>query len=285
MLGVDPKKIYIIAKKEFMDNIRSKWILLISIIFIILAILSAYVGSGQSDIAGQEYDVFQLTIITLMSIYVLLIPLIAIMLGFSTIAGEAEAGSLSVVLSYPVKRIEVLLGKFLGLGSVLAVTPIIGFGVSSLVIVAVFGAERALAFPALIALAIVLGLIYLSLIMCISALARTRVRAIAGGVALFFWSMIYGMVVMALYMATGGDIQAFMTGQVVYPEWLFATTVVSPGDLNSMAVMKAFGINQAMGVSVEPPGWMTMPFLLIIQLLWIIIPLFLAYYFFKKRDI
>jgi len=282
MLGVNPKKIYIIAKKEFMDNIRSKWILLISVIFIILTIVSAYVAGGSTD---EVFGGVEATVVSLMSIYVVLIPLIAIMLGFSTIAGEAEAGSLSVVLSYPIKRVEVLLGKFLGLGSVLAVTPIIGFGFSGLVIVAVIGAEEGLAFLAFIALAIVLGLIYLSLIMCISALAKTRVRAIAGGVALFFWSMIYGMIVMALYIGTGGDIQGFVTGQVVYPEWLFATTVVSPGDLNSMAVMKAFGINQAMGVSVEPPGWMTMPFLLIIQLLWIIIPLFLAYYFFKKRDI
>jgi len=126
---------------------------------------------------------------------------------------------------------------------------------------------------------------YLSLIICISAIVRTRVRAITGGVALFFWAMIYGVIVMPLYTGTGGDIAKLMTGEATYPEWLFASVVFSPGDLNQMAVMRAFDLNQAMGISIEAPDWMSMPFVLAVQLIWIIIPLFLAYYFFKKRDI
>jgi ABC-type transport system involved in multi-copper enzyme maturation permease subunit len=282
MQGINFKTIYTIAKKEFLDNIRSKWIILISGIFIILTILSAYVAGGSSD---EVFGGFEATVVSLMSIYTLLIPIIAILLGFSTIAGEAEAGALSVVLSYPVKRVEVLLGKFLGLGSVLAVTPIIGFGISGIIIAAVIGAEEGLAFLVFIALAIVLGLIYLSLIICFSALVKTRVRAIAAGVGLFFWAMIYGVIVMAIYMATGGDIGNLMTGLDTYPEWLFGSIVFSPGDLNQMAVMRAFGLNQAMGISLEAPDWLSMPFLLIMQTLWIVIPLLLAYIFFKRRDI
>jgi ABC-type transport system involved in multi-copper enzyme maturation permease subunit len=282
MLGVNPKTIYTIAKKEFMDNIRSKWIILISFIFIILTILSAYVAGGSSD---EVFGGFEATVVTLMSIYTLLIPIIAILLGFATIAGEAETGSLSVVLSYPVKRIEVLIGKFLGLGAVLAVTPIIGFGISGIIIAAFIGVQEGLAFIAFIALAIVLGLMYLSLIICFSALVKTRARAIAAGVGLFFWAMIFGVIVMAIYMGTGGDINQLITGQGTYPEWLFGATVFSPGDLNQMAVMRAFNLNQAMGFAIEAPGWMNIPFLLFVQLIWIIVPLFLAYQFFKKRDI
>jgi len=282
MLGLNFKTIYAIAKKEFLDNIRSKWIILISIIFIILTILSAYVSSGSSD---EIFGGFESTVVTLMSIYTILIPIISILLGFSTIAGEAEAGALSVVLSYPVKRVEVLLGKYLGLGSVLAVTPIIGFGFSGIIIAAVIGFEEGLAFIAFIALAIVFGLMYLSLIICFSAAARNRVRAIAAGVGLFFWAMIFGVIVMAIYIGTGGDIVDLMSGQATYPEWLFGSIIFSPGDLNQMAVMRAFGLNQAMGIQIEAPDWMNMPFLLVVQLLWIIIPLILAYFFFKRRDI
>jgi len=282
MKMVNPKTIYTIAKKELLDNIRSKWIIFISVIFIILTILSAYVAGGSSD---EVLGGFEATVISLMTIYTLLIPIIAILLGFSTIAGEAEGGALSVVLSYPVTRMEVLLGKFLGLGSVLAVTPIIGFGISGIIIASVIGVEEGLAFIVFIALAIVLGLMYLSLIICFSALARTRVRAIAAGVALFFWAMIYGVIVMAIFMGTGGDMTKIFEGTATYPEWLFASIVFSPGDLNQMAVMRAFGLNEAMGVSLEAPDWMNMPFLLVVQLIWIIVPLFLAYFFFKRRDI
>ena len=283
MFGINPKVIYTIAKKEFMDNIRSKWILLISIIFIVLTILSAYVAGASSD---EVFGGFEDTIITLMSIYILLIPIIAIMLGFSTIAGEAEAGSLSVVLSYPVKRIEVLLGKFLGLGSVLAVTPIIGFGLSGIIISVVIGTGKGFAFLTFIGMAIVLGLMYLSLIICFSALVKTRVKAMAVGVALFFWAMIYGVIVMALFLGTGGDLNKLFTGEISYPEWLWGSTIFSPGDLNQLAVVKAYDIKEAMGASLEgSPDWMSLPFLLIVQLIWIIIPLILAYYFFKRRDI
>jgi ABC-type transport system involved in multi-copper enzyme maturation permease subunit len=282
MLGINFKTIYTIAKKEFLDNIRSKWIILISGIFIILTILSAYVSGGSGD---EIFGGFEATVVSLMSIHTLLIPIIAILLGFSTIAGEAEAGALSVVLSYPVKRVEVLLGKFLGLGTVLAVTPIIGFGISGIIIAAVIGGEEGLAFIVFIALAIVLGLMYLSLIICFSALVKTRVRAIAAGVGLFFWAMIYGVIVLALYLGSGGQIGDLMSGLETYPEWLFASIVFSPGDLNQMAVMRAFDINQAMGFSMEAPDWLSMPFLLTMQFIWILVPLILGYIFFKRRDI
>jgi len=284
MAMINPKTIYTIAKKEFLDNIRNKWIIVITIIFIILTIASSYLAGGQAG--GEEiFGGMEDTVVALMSIYTLLIPLIAIMLGFSTIAGEAEAGALSVVLSYPVRRVEVLLGKFFGLGSALAVTPLIGFGLSGVVIATIVGAEEGLAFMAFIALAIILGLMYLSLIIFISALCRNRVRAIGGGVILFFWAMIYGMIVMAIYYGTGGDFMKLMSGEGTYPDWLWSSVVFSPGDLNQMAVMRAFDLKQAMGISLEAPDWMSMPFVLAVQLIWIIIPLILAYFFFKRRDI
>ncbi len=284
MINLNLKSVYSIAKKEFLDSIRNKWTIVITIIFIILTIASSYLAGGQAG--GEEiFGGMEATVIALMSIYTLLIPLIAILLGFSTIAGEAETGALSVVLTYPVKRVEVLLGKFLGLGSVLAVTPLIGFGLSGLIIAVTVGAEEGLAFMAFIALAIILGLMYLSLIIFISALCRTRVRAIAGGILLFFWAMIYGMIVMAIYYGTGGDFMKLMSGEGTYPDWLWSSVVFSPGDLNQMAVMRAFDLDQAMGIQLEAPGWMNMPFLLIIQLIWIVVPFILAYHFLKRRDI
>jgi ABC-type transport system involved in multi-copper enzyme maturation permease subunit len=286
MARINPKAIYTIAKKEFMDNIRNKWIIVLTIIFIILTIASSYLAGGQAG--GKEmFGGMEETVVSLLSISAMLIPLIAIMLGFSTIAGEAEKGALSVVLSYPIRRGEVLLGKLLGLGSVLAVTPLIGFGLGGAVIAATVGAEEGLAYIAFIALAIILGLMYLSLVIFISALCRTRVRAIAGGVVLFFWAMIYGVIIMGVFIATGGNYQELMspTGMANLPDWFWASVVLSPNDTNQMAVMRAFDLEQAMGFSIEAPDWLSMNFLLVVQLVWIIVPLILAYYFFKKRDI
>jgi ABC-type transport system involved in multi-copper enzyme maturation permease subunit len=285
-LPVNPNVIYTIAKKEFMDNIRNKWIIVIAVLFIILTIASSYLAGAQAggdDVFGGMED----TVAALMSIYVLLVPLIAILLGFSTIAGEAETGALYVVLSYPVRRIEVLIGKFLGLGSVLAVTPIIGFGLSGVIIAATVGADEGIGFLVFIALAIVLGLMYLSLIIFISSLVKTRIRAIAGGILLFFWAMIYGILIFGVYIASGGSFEDFITPGVMtsLPDWFWGSIVISPSDINQMAVMRAFELNQAFGFSIEAPDFLNMGLLLSVQFVWIIIPLILAYIFFKRRDI
>ena len=282
MAGINPKAIYTIAKKEFMDNIRNKWIIVLTIIFVLLIIVFSYVaGAGLDGSLGN----MELTVMGLLMISPLLIPLIAIILGFSTIAGEAESGALYVVLSYPVRRIEVLLGKFFGLGSVLIVSIFIGFGFGGAIIAATVGPESWAGYIGFILLSIFLGLIYLILSICISAYCKRRSRAIAGGIILIFWGMIFGTILMAIMYATGYEINDIMTGNI--PDWFFNAVVFSPGDLHQTAAMRAFGINSVdmMGFSVTIPEFLSMNLLLVVHTIWFMVPLFLAYFFFKRRDI
>jgi Cu-processing system permease protein len=169
----------------------------------------------------------------------------------------------------------------------MAVTPLIGFGLGGVVIALTVGADEGVAYLAFITLTIILGLMYLSLVIFISALCKTRVRAIAGGVVLFFWAMIYGLILMSIYIASGGSYEDFFSasGLSGLPDWFWSSVVLSPGDLNQMAVMRAFDINQAFGFQIEAPDWLSMPFLLSVQMIWILVPLFLAYFVFKRRDI
>jgi Cu-processing system permease protein len=225
------------------------------------------------------------TVGTIMTISVLLIPIIGIMLGYSTIAGEAENGSLYVVLSYPVRRSEVLLGKFIGLGFVIVVSCIVGFGVGGLIIAATVGTASSLGFLVFIALTILIGLLYLALTIMSSAYCKRKVTALAAGILIFFWAMIYGMIIMGIYLATGGNPGDFFSGNLDYPDWLWKSIFISPGDMYQMSVMQAFGINQLFGFTVETPGYMTLELLIGVMLLWTIIPMILAYIFLKRRDI
>ena len=284
MAIINPKSIYTIAKKEFMDNIRNKWIIAMVIIFLLLTILSSYLAGGQAG--GEEaLGGMEDTVVTLLSISSLLIPIIAIMLGYATISGEAESGSLSIVLSYPIKRVEVLIGKLLGLGSVLIFSIVIGFGVGGLIIAATVGAAEGIAFLLFILLTVILGFVYLSLSICISSITKKRVTSIAGGVMIFFWAMIYGMIIFGILLASGISFEQFITPGFSYPDWLFNSVFFSPGDLYQMTVMKGFGLSQAFGFTIESPEYMSLGLLLFAQFIWLIIPMIIAYQFFKKRDI
>ncbi len=280
---IEPNSIYTIAKKEFLDNIRNKWVILLTILFVLLIVVFSYVAGGQT---GEDtFGNMQNTVFGLIGISSLLIPLIAIILGFSTISGEAESGALYVVLSYPIRRIEVLLGKLLGLGLVITVSIIFGFGLGGIVIALTVGTQSFAGYIAFIFLSIFLGFIYLSLAICISSYCKRRITSIGGGILVFFWGMIYGTVLMGILFGTGYSMQDLMSGNI--PDWFFNSVVFSPTDLSQTTVQRAFGVTtiSAAGFQMSIPEFLSITVLLLSQIIWFLIPLILAYYFFKKRDI
>lgn len=135
---MDGRTIYAISKKEFMDNWRNKWVMAVSAIFLILTLVTSYFGStgtfNSIDTEGVGWRNIDATILVMLIFVMPLVPIIGLMLGYATIVGEKEKGSLELMLSYPVERIEILTGKLFGLGAVMAVATFIGFGVAGIII-------------------------------------------------------------------------------------------------------------------------------------------------------
>jgi len=269
-----------IAKKEFMDNLRNKWIMILTILFIILTLVTSFVSGGGS--LGN----IEITVIGLLAIATMLVPIIAIMLSYTTISGEAESGSLLVVQSYPVSREEVYFGKLLGLSSVLAVSVLLGFGISGMVIGGTGGETNQGGFLVFIFLTILLGLIYLSMSVCFSAILKRHSTSLYAGVGLFFWSMIISSVIMGIHLGTGGSFADFTSGGM--PNWMWSSIMVlSPMDMYQTATMLGFDLRVAdvSGFSIVIPDFISLINLLVIFIFWIMIPLGVGYYFYRKRDI
>jgi ABC-type transport system involved in multi-copper enzyme maturation permease subunit len=97
--------------------------------------------------------------------------------------------------------------------------------------------------------------------------------------------MIYGTVMFAIMYATGLTFEDIAIGNI--PDWFFNSVVFSPPDLHQTAVMRAFGIVtfDQMGYSITIPEFLNMGMLLTAHIIWFIVPLILAYFFFKRRDI
>src|SRR5690606_42153272 len=63
-----------------------------------------------------------------------LMPLIALLLAYDAIVGEDEGGTLMLLMTYPISRGQILLGKFVGHGLILALAVLIGFGCAAVAI-------------------------------------------------------------------------------------------------------------------------------------------------------
>lgn len=274
------RAVYIIAKKEFSDNARNRWILFMITIFLVLTIVAS-IMAGHGKLGELEG-----TVGTLMSISAMLVPVISIMLGYATISGEAESGALSIVLTCPVSRVEVLLGKFLGLGAVICFSVFVGFGSSGLIIAATTGGAQWGAYLAFMLLTMLLGMLYLSLSVCFSSVLKRRVTSLAAGVFVFFLGLILGMIMMGLWMATGGDLSVFISGDMTsIPDWFWFEVFLSPQDGSGVAAMLAFGVDQFMGYEYNLPPWINLGTLALAQIIWTVIPLTLAFLFFIRRDV
>ncbi len=218
------------ARREFRDALASRWFMLYTLAFAVLAIAVSFMslaGAGSMGFAG-----FGRTAAGLLNLVMLIVPLMAITAGAGSIAGERERGTLLYLLSQPVSRGEVLLGKYVGLGAALCVSVCVGFGLSALAVGLFAGGADAGVFIMLAGATCLLAMVMLSVGMLISVVSRRG--GVAMGIALFVW--------LALVFAS--DL-GLMAGAMVFKlrvQELFALAVINP--------LQAF----KMGVIVEMNG-------------------------------
>ena len=106
-----------LAWRELRDSLRARSFLLYSLAFLALGLGVSYVsaaGTGSLGLSG-----FGRTTAGLINIVLLVVPLMALSTGASAIAGDRERGMLLFLLAQPVSRLEVLLGKYIGLAGAL----------------------------------------------------------------------------------------------------------------------------------------------------------------------
>jgi len=215
------------ARRELRDAVSSRWFLLYTVAFAVLAVGVSFMslaGTGSYGFAG-----FSRTAAGLLNLVMLVVPLMAITAGAGAIAGERERGTLLYLLAQPVSRLEVLLGKFLGLAVAIVASLCLGFGLSAAALAWRAGGVGAGAFLALVGMACLLGVVMLAVGMCISAASRKT--GVATGVGLFVWLTLVFLSDLGL-----------MAGAIVFKlrvQELFGLAVLNPLQAFKMAVVHA----------------------------------------------
>lgn len=270
--------ILVLARKEIRDALRNRWFVLYALCFAALSLGLASValaGTGRYGLAG-----FGRTAASLVNLVLLIVPLMALTLGAAALAGERERGTLETLLAQPIRRRDVLLGKYLGLAVALLGALALGFGTTGTVLAVRGASANAGQYAAIFAMSVALSWAMLSVGFLISSIARKTTLAL--GIAIFAW---LGFVFVGDLGLMGGALTLRMTPAellgcaLLNPLQVFKTFAVS-GMHRSLDLLGPAGLyaSQTFG------GWL--PLLLSgVLAAWVLVPLILSGLVFSRRTV
>lgn len=269
--------IWTIAQKEMRDALRNRWFLLYTLAFVGLSLAFSSMALAGAGIAG--FAGFGRTAASLINLVLLIVPLMALTIGAQSLAGEQERSTLTYLLAQPVTRLEVFVGKYLGLLLSLLASLALGFGIAGLVMALNgAGAGSPLAYIRLVGQTFLLSLTMLSVGFLISAFSRRA--GVAIGVGLFLW---LGFVFL-------GDLGLMGTSIALkLPiDQLFVLSLANPLQVFKMASI--LDINATLDI-LGPAGIYAMQeygrglnvIFLAVMVLWIVAPAALAYWRFATK--
>lgn len=202
--------------KELRDAVGSRWLTGYATLLAALGLAAASAGIDSSS--GLALEAFGRTTATLMNLCLMLAPLVAVLMGAASIAGERERGTLEHLLAQPFSRTRLLLAKHAGLLLSLTAATLAGFVPAGILIVREAGPDvlgHYLLFPAIAAL---VGAAMLGVGFAISVTSRSAAQA--QGAAVFAWFafvLLYDLVLMGSLATAGMPVQALSAALVLNP--------------------------------------------------------------------
>jgi Cu-processing system permease protein len=270
-----------IAAKEIREGLRNRWVLAITALLALLALALSLLGSAPTGSTGA--GALDVMVVSLASLTIFLVPLIALMLSHDAIVGEAERGTLLLLLSYPVSRGQVILGKFLGHLAILTFATAVGYGIAGLALGFLAGeglGDGWAAFALMIGASVALGAAFLAIGYAISALAPER--GVAAGIAVGVWllfALVYDMLVLGLLVVD--------QGAVVTPAVLNALLLLNPADIYRLLTLSGSADARLYAGMAGVAADTTLEWQVLLAALaaWIAVPLALAAILFRRRQL
>ncbi|MBI2343589.1 MAG: ABC transporter permease subunit [Deltaproteobacteria bacterium] len=258
-----------IALFEFHENIRNWWLLTYCAAFLVLGVLITSVGSADPLRASAS----------LLNLVLLLVPLFSLVFGSLSFS---EALSFHAVLvALPISRRDIFLGKWLGLGTGLTLSFVIGIGLGALWQLHLSRTGLG-SYLLLLALGVVLTFVFLSIAFLMVNLARRR-ELVFGWMLLLWFSVfvLYDLLIMGIVLVFGEyPLEVPMLLAVLAnPIDLARVIFLLHNDLSAMmgysgAVFQQY-LGEATGIGVAGAS----------GLLWVLVPFVLGLRRFQRRDL
>jgi Cu-processing system permease protein len=268
-----------IAAQEIRVGLRNRWVIAATLVMAVFALSLALLGSAPTGTVGAVP--LAVVVVSLASLTIFLVPLIALMLSFDAIVGEHERGTLMLLLAYPVARWQVISGKMIGQTAILAVAILIGYGsaAGALLLKGDAGPDAWTAFSGLVATSVMLGASFVALGCLASAIVRDR--ATAAGLAVVIWLffvLIYDTALLGFLVAD--------QGQIIGKGALNALLLLNPADAYRLFNTTASGAASVYSGMAGPAEAVLPPTILVAALAaWIVLPTLAAVAALHRRSV
>lgn len=268
--------IWTIALAEWREAVRYKWLWLYALGLAGLALALSQAGVAAAGYAGLGG--FGRTAAGMINAFLLFVPLMGLSTGAASLAVDRERGTLTYLLSQPVSRGEVFLGKALGAALAVVMALALGFGLVGLGLSRA-GSNNLLAFLELAGHTLLLALASLGLGFLISS--RARKATVASSAALLTWLVL-------VFVGDLGLIGAALALRPT-PPVLLGLLVINPLQVFKMGAI--YGLRATLD-TLGPVGQYAVyrfgaavPWLLLGLLVgWIVLSFGLAFIFFRRGE-
>lgn len=169
-----------IAKREIKLGFRNPWA------YTFMALISFFSLALLLILSQGYFDGYTHTSATMINLNFYLLPLMTLLLGAMSVAGEKEEGGWQLLSSYPLSSSSFLWGKYVGLAIVLLTIVSFGFGLSALAgwaVGSLFPLDVMLFFFLFSSLIV---LLFLAIAVWAGTVSKNRWQALALGVGIWF---------------------------------------------------------------------------------------------------
>ncbi|MFB6119822.1 MAG: ABC transporter permease subunit [Halobacteriaceae archaeon] len=270
-----------VARHDFLSARRSRLVWGVIAIYVAFVTLVFYGGSTVSDPSVNQ------TLYTQVALTALLLPLVAVAGSYLAIAGERESNTIRFLLSQPVSRRAVVVGKLLSRAALLTVALVVAVGVGVGVVALTYPALELGSIAKFFALTLLLVAVYVSVAVAISAAASSRSRAISGAIGFYFVSdvlflfgdlSVVGLLRYVLEDLLGGEYHRFFYES-------FRT--LSPANAYINSTLAIFDPANFRGIPSREalPFYLETEFMLLILAAWTVVPLLVGTVVFDRSEL
>lgn len=294
----------LIARKDFEDAIRSRMIWAVMGVFVFLMGIVA-IGGATDNLSEAEPTEIIGVVANIGGL--LLIPIIALLVGYMAIVGERQSGSLRVLFGLSHSRSDVFVGKLLSRLGVIFVASLVACLIAIGIAFALFRDVPIATFLGFSVLTILLGMAFTAIAVGVSGIASSRMQAMAGAIGSYVvFTLVWHPAAAGLHYLVEGELPGLEAA-----EWYFLALRLNPIEAyrqvaSSLADQFVWSIVGWQGmvedipeetfqepnallmsnrVSGELPFYLGDWFAAVILLCWIAIPLAIGYWQFERADL